>query len=104
MIIIIRIHSDYEPVTVTTGAWCVNQLAGIYIFIIIIIIIIYTLVAVGIHHLDLVRGGRDLSAGGNCRMVMNCKIFLNNKNKLVKKYSEKSSKMYTNFKISTCIK
>ena len=41
MIIIIRIHSDYEPVTVTTGAWCVNQLAGIYIFNIIIIIIIY---------------------------------------------------------------
>ena len=90
--------------TVTTGAWCVNQLAGIYIFIIIIIIIIYTLVAVGIHHLDLVRGGRDLSAGGNWRMVMNCKIFLNNKNKLVKKSSEKSSKMYTNFKISTCRK
>jgi hypothetical protein len=24
-----------------------------------------TLVAVGIHHLDLERGGRDLSAGGN---------------------------------------
>ena len=103
MIIIIRIHSDYEPVTVTTGAWCVNQLAG-NIFNIIIIIIIYTLVAVGIHHLDLVRGGRDLSAGGNCRMVMNCKIFLNNKNKLVKKSSEKSSKMCTNFKISTCRK
>jgi hypothetical protein len=34
------------------------------------------LVAVGIHHLDLERGGRDLSAGGNWRMVINCKMFL----------------------------
>ena len=28
-----------------------------------------TLVAVGIHHFDLLRGGRDLSAGGNCLIV-----------------------------------
>jgi len=30
-----------------------------------------TLVAVGIHHLDLLKGGKDLSAGGNCLIVMN---------------------------------
>ena len=35
-----------------------------------------TLVAVGIHHLDLLRGGKDLSAGGNCLMVINCNKFL----------------------------
>ena len=42
-----------------------------------------TLVAVGIHHLDLFRGGSDLSAGGNCLMVISCKRFLKNY-KLVK--------------------
>ena len=30
------------------------------------------LVAVGIHQRLLLRGGSDLSAGGNCRIVMNC--------------------------------
>ena len=35
-----------------------------------------TLVAVGIHHLDLLRGGRDLSAGGNCLMVISWRMFL----------------------------
>jgi len=35
-----------------------------------------TLVAVGIHHLDLLKGGNDLSAGGNCLIVMNCKTYL----------------------------
>ena len=31
-----------------------------------------TFVAVGIHHRDLLSGGSDLSAGGNCRTVTNC--------------------------------
>ena len=35
-----------------------------------------TLVAVGIHHFDLFRGGKDLSAGGNCLIVINCRRFL----------------------------
>ena len=35
-----------------------------------------TLVDVGIHHLDLLRGGKDLSAGGNCLIVTNCSRFL----------------------------
>ena len=35
-----------------------------------------TLVDVGIHHLDLLRGGKDLSAGGNCLIVTNCNRFL----------------------------
>ena len=39
-----------------------------------------TLVAVGIHHLDLPRGGRDLSAGGNWRMVISCSRFLTSDN------------------------
>ena len=30
----------------------------------------------GIHHLDLLSGGRDLSAGGNCRIVISCSRFL----------------------------
>lgn len=34
----------------------------------------FTLVAVGIHHLDLLSGGRLLSAGGNCLMVMNWRM------------------------------
>ncbi len=38
-----------------------------------------TFVAVGIHHLDLERGRRDLSAGGNCLIVTNCKMFLKGK-------------------------
>ena len=42
--------------------------------------ILSTLVAVGIHHLDLPRGGRDLSAGGNWRMVMSCSRFLTSDN------------------------
>ena len=33
-----------------------------------------TFVAVGIHHLDLFNGGKDLSTGGNWRMVMNWNI------------------------------
>ncbi len=39
-----------------------------------------TFVAVGIHHLDLERGRRDLSAGGNCLIVTNCRMFLKEKN------------------------
>ena len=39
-----------------------------------------TFVAVGIHHLDLPRGGRDLSAGGNWRMVISCSRFLTSDN------------------------
>ncbi len=38
-----------------------------------------TFVAVGIHHLDLERGRRDLSAGGNCLIVTNCRMFLKEK-------------------------
>ncbi len=38
-----------------------------------------TFVAVGIHHLDLERGRRDLSAGGNCLIVTNCRMFLKGK-------------------------
>ena len=35
-----------------------------------------TFVDVGIHHLDLLNGGKDLSAGGNCLIVVNCNKFL----------------------------
>ena len=35
-----------------------------------------TFVDVGIHHLDLLNGGKDLSAGGNCLIVVNCNRFL----------------------------
>ena len=35
-----------------------------------------TFVAVGIHHLDLLKGGKDLSAGGNCLIVTNCSKLL----------------------------
>ena len=38
--------------------------------------ILFTLVAVGIHHFDLLRGGSDLSAGGNCLIVINWSRFL----------------------------
>lgn len=33
-----------------------------------------TLVPVGIHHLHFPRGGKLLSAGGKCRIVMNCNM------------------------------
>ena len=39
-----------------------------------------TLVAVGIHHRDLLSGGNDLSAGGNCLTVTNCSTTCEGKN------------------------
>lgn len=41
-----------------------------------------TLVPVGIHQRLLEMGGRDLSAGGNCRIVMNCTMCLTIKRSL----------------------